>query len=66
MTVPPGETAEVTDRLFAGAKEAGLLDAYANEYGIPLFDRAVSAALDTLAAQRPRDGAHSEPSPRAA
>ena len=41
MTVPPGETAEVTDRLFAGAKEVGLLDAYANEYGIPLFDRAV-------------------------
>ena len=41
MTVAPGETVEVTDRLFAGAKEVGLLDAYANEYGIPLFDRAV-------------------------
>ncbi len=41
MTVPPGETIEVTDRLFAGAKEVGLLDFYANEYGIPLFDRAV-------------------------
>jgi Protein of unknown function (DUF1631) len=33
---------------------------------VPLFDRAVSAALDTLAAQRPRDGTQPEPSPRAA
>jgi YidC/Oxa1 family membrane protein insertase len=41
MTVPPGGTLGVTDRLFAGAKEVGLLDFYANEYGIPLFDRAV-------------------------
>jgi YidC/Oxa1 family membrane protein insertase len=41
MTVRPGQTLEVTDRLFAGAKEVGLLDFYANEYGIPLFDRAV-------------------------
>jgi YidC/Oxa1 family membrane protein insertase len=40
-TVAPGETVEVTDRLFAGAKEVNLLDAYANRYGIPLFDRAV-------------------------
>jgi YidC/Oxa1 family membrane protein insertase len=41
MTVAPGQSLEVTDRLFAGAKEVQLLDAYANEYGIPLFDRAV-------------------------
>jgi YidC/Oxa1 family membrane protein insertase len=41
MTVAPGQSIEVTDRLFAGAKEVNLLDAYANEYGIPLFDRAV-------------------------
>jgi YidC/Oxa1 family membrane protein insertase len=41
MTVAPGQSVEVTDRLFAGAKEVNLLDAYANEYGIPLFDRAV-------------------------
>ena len=41
MTVAPGQRVEVTDRLFAGAKEVNLLDAYANEYGIPLFDRAV-------------------------
>jgi YidC/Oxa1 family membrane protein insertase len=41
ITVAPGESVEVVDRLFAGAKEVELLDAYANEYGIPLFDRAV-------------------------
>jgi YidC/Oxa1 family membrane protein insertase len=41
MTVAPGDSVEVTDRLFAGAKEVNLLDAYANELGIPLFDRAV-------------------------
>ena len=41
MTVEPGQTVEVTDRFFAGAKEVELLDAYAEEYGIPLFDRAV-------------------------
>jgi len=33
---------------------------------VPLFDRAVSAALDTLAAQRPRNDTQPEPSPRAA
>jgi YidC/Oxa1 family membrane protein insertase len=41
ITVAPGESVEVVDRLFAGAKEVGLLDAYRSEYGIPLFDRAV-------------------------
>jgi YidC/Oxa1 family membrane protein insertase len=41
MTVPPGGMVEVTDRLFAGAKEVKLLDAYEARYGIPLFDRAV-------------------------
>jgi YidC/Oxa1 family membrane protein insertase len=40
-TIAPGETIEVTNRLFAGAKEVGLLDHYAELYGIPLFDRAV-------------------------
>lgn len=39
--VQPGETVTVTDRLFAGAKEVRLLDAYGETYGIPLFDRAV-------------------------
>ncbi|HYZ25997.1 MAG TPA: membrane protein insertase YidC [Geminicoccaceae bacterium] len=41
VTVAPGASVEVTDRLFAGAKEVELLDAYRSEYGIPLFDRAV-------------------------
>lgn len=41
VVVQPGQTVEVTDRLFAGAKEVGLLDAYSERYGIPLFDRAV-------------------------
>ena len=41
MTVAPGQTVEVTDRLFAGAKVVTLLDQYRDEYSIPLFDRAV-------------------------
>ncbi len=41
ITVPAGGTAEVTSRLFAGAKEARLLEAYRDDLGIPLFDRAV-------------------------
>ena len=36
-----GARISVTDRLFAGAKEVHLLDAYSARYGIPLFDRAV-------------------------
>ncbi len=41
VTVAPGQTVEVTDRLFAGAKVVTLLDHYRDEYAIPLFDRAV-------------------------
>ncbi len=41
IRVAPGQSIEVTDRFFAGAKEVQLLDAYAERYGIPLFDRAV-------------------------
>ncbi|HEX9771722.1 MAG TPA: membrane protein insertase YidC [Kiloniellales bacterium] len=41
MTVPAGGTVAVTSRLFAGAKEAKLLDAYRDNLGIPRFDRAV-------------------------
>ncbi len=41
MTIPAGGTAEITSRLFAGAKQANLLDTYRDELGIPLFDRAV-------------------------
>jgi YidC/Oxa1 family membrane protein insertase len=41
MSVAPGQSIEITDRFFAGAKEVNLLDAYGERYGIPLFDRAV-------------------------
>jgi len=41
VTVPAGGEVEVTNRLFAGAKEARLLDAYRDNLGIPRFDRAV-------------------------
>jgi YidC/Oxa1 family membrane protein insertase len=41
MTVAPGQTIEVTSQVFAGAKVVTLLDQYSEEYGIPLFDRAV-------------------------
>ncbi|MGI9508126.1 MAG: membrane protein insertase YidC [Geminicoccaceae bacterium] len=41
MTVPAGSSIEVTDRLFAGAKELDKLDAYAAELDIPRFDRAI-------------------------
>jgi YidC/Oxa1 family membrane protein insertase len=41
VSVPAGGSVEVTDRLFAGAKEVERLDRYGEEYGIPLFDRAV-------------------------
>jgi YidC/Oxa1 family membrane protein insertase len=40
LTVPPGGSASTSTRLFAGAKEVKLLDAYANS-GIPRFDRAI-------------------------
>ncbi|MGF1561507.1 MAG: membrane protein insertase YidC [Geminicoccaceae bacterium] len=41
LTVQPGQTVQVTDRIFVGAKEVRLLDAYSQQYSIPLFDRAV-------------------------
>jgi len=41
MTVPVGGTAEVTSRVFAGAKEVKLLDKYESDLGIPNFDLAV-------------------------
>jgi YidC/Oxa1 family membrane protein insertase len=41
QTVAPGTTAGQTTRLFAGAKEVRLLDAYAERHAIPLFDRAI-------------------------
>jgi YidC/Oxa1 family membrane protein insertase len=44
-TVAPGESAEVTTRLFAGAKEIKLLDRYEKELGIKHFDLAVDFGL---------------------
>jgi YidC/Oxa1 family membrane protein insertase len=41
VTVPPGGTAEATNRLFAGAKELNLLNAYQDEFGITKFDLAI-------------------------
>jgi YidC/Oxa1 family membrane protein insertase len=41
VTVPPGESVAVSERLFVGAKEVELLDRYREQFGIPLFDRAV-------------------------
>ena len=41
LTVPAGSSIEVTDRLFAGAKELDKLDAYAANLNIPRFDRAI-------------------------
>jgi YidC/Oxa1 family membrane protein insertase len=40
VTVPAGGTASTSTRFFAGAKEVGLLDSYADA-GIPRFDRAI-------------------------
>jgi YidC/Oxa1 family membrane protein insertase len=41
QTVAPGQSQAVTSRLFAGAKEVRLLDAYAEKLGIARFDLAV-------------------------
>ena len=41
QTLPPGATIEVTSRLFAGAKVVALIDTYAKQYQIALFDKAI-------------------------
>jgi YidC/Oxa1 family membrane protein insertase len=41
VTIDPGQTVENTDRLFAGAKQVRLLDAYAEKLNIPHFDLAI-------------------------
>ncbi len=41
QTIAPGASAAQTTRIFAGAKEVRLLDAYAERHAIPLFDRAI-------------------------
>lgn len=39
--VVPGSNIEVSSRMFAGAKEGGMLDTYSKSLDIPLFDHAV-------------------------
>lgn len=39
--IAPGASYEITNHLYAGAKDVRLLDAYGENLGIPLFDRAV-------------------------
>ena len=41
MVVQPGQSADVTSRLFAGAKQFNLLNQYKDQYHIPLFDYAI-------------------------
>jgi YidC/Oxa1 family membrane protein insertase len=41
LSIAPGGSAASTNRLFAGAKEVRLLDAYEERFGIARFDRAV-------------------------
>jgi YidC/Oxa1 family membrane protein insertase len=41
LSLAPGASAEHVFRLFAGAKQVRLLDRYADQYNIPLFDRAI-------------------------
>jgi YidC/Oxa1 family membrane protein insertase len=41
QTLQPGATTEVTQRLFAGAKEVGTIDAYHEALGIKNFDRLI-------------------------
>lgn len=41
VNVASGSTQSQTIRLFAGAKEVALIDKYEEQYGIPLFDRAI-------------------------
>jgi YidC/Oxa1 family membrane protein insertase len=40
-TVAPGATTDVTTHLFAGAKQVSVVDGYAEQYGITLFDRLI-------------------------
>lgn len=41
QTLEPGQNLVRTERLFAGAKEIRVLDAYSDSFGIPLFRRAI-------------------------
>ncbi len=41
VTVPAGGTAQITDRLFAGAKVVEIIDGYQEQYGISNFELAI-------------------------
>ncbi|MSP42733.1 MAG: membrane protein insertase YidC [Alphaproteobacteria bacterium] len=41
VTIAPGQSTEITSRLFAGAKKVSLIDTYADKYSITLFDRTI-------------------------
>ncbi|MEQ1889380.1 MAG: membrane protein insertase YidC [Alphaproteobacteria bacterium] len=41
VTIAPGQSTEITSRLFAGAKKVSQIDAYTDKYSITLFDRAI-------------------------
>ncbi len=43
--IESGQTAEITHRLFAGAKEVDLLDRYGEDLGLPNFNRAVDFGM---------------------
>ena len=45
QTLQPGESTEITNRLFAGAKQVRLIDTYEEHFGIALFDRAVDFGI---------------------
>jgi len=41
LTIQPGQSTELKNMVFAGAKEVPLVSRYATEYSIPLFDRLI-------------------------
>lgn len=41
VTVPSGQAKEVTNRVFAGAKEVKTISAYEQQFGVDKFDRAI-------------------------
>lgn len=41
IIVQPGKPAQITYRMFTGAKQASLLKAYEEQYNIPTFDKAI-------------------------
>ncbi len=41
LTIPAGQSKEVTNRVFAGAKEVKTISAYEQQFGIDKFDRAI-------------------------